>query len=156
MNQVVRFSFLSLLVALIGLTGCASKKKTAKQIDALQSQIGTITDELVRLDQSVQETRASIQAQENRRVEFVAAGSAPAATAGNIYRTPSGFELPSPNIQQALKNAGYYDGSVDGKIGSATKEAVKSFQRDHGLRADGVVGRQTWGKLKVYLSGTAK
>ena len=149
MNNVVRLSFLSLVGALVAFSGCAHKKKTSR-LDAMQAQIGTITDELVRMDQAIQETRASIQAQESRRYE--AAGSG-APSSGPTYRTPSGFELPSAHIQQALKNAGYYDGTVDGKIGPGTRDAVKAFQRDNGLKPDGVVGRQTWGKLKTHLSG---
>jgi hypothetical protein len=58
-------------------------------------------------------------------------------------------------VQQALKNAGFYQGSVDGRSGPMTRDAVKEFQRVHGLQDDGVVGKQTWAKLKVYstLSG---
>ena len=61
----------------------------------------------------------------------------------------------SREVQQALKNAGFYQGTVDGKSGPQTKEAIKEFQRVHGLTDDGVAGRQTWAKLKAYsdLSG---
>ncbi|MBI3996943.1 MAG: peptidoglycan-binding protein, partial [Candidatus Omnitrophica bacterium] len=55
-------------------------------------------------------------------------------------------------IQTALKNAGYYSGSIDGKIGSQTKQAIKEFQRTHGLSADGKVGPKTWTPLAQYLS----
>jgi len=51
----------------------------------------------------------------------------------------------------ALKNAGFYDGAVDGKIGSKTKEGIKAFQKANNLTADGVVGRGTWVKLKNHL-----
>ena len=154
MKNAVRLSFLTLLGALVIFTGCA-RKKTSK-IDAIQAQIGTITDELVRLDQAIQEPRAQIQAQEGRQFAGSSSGAGAASSGSGIYRTPSGFELPSANIQQALKNAGYYDGGLDGKIGPGTRDAVKAFQRDHGLKADGVVGRQTWSKLKGYLSGSVK
>lgn len=46
-------------------------------------------------------------------------------------------------IQQVLKNQGYYNGSVDGNFGSATESAVKAFQRAKGLTADGKAGSQT-------------
>ena len=54
-------------------------------------------------------------------------------------------------IQQALKNAGFYQGSIDGKVGPQTREAIKEFQRANGLHVDGVVGRQTWERLAPYL-----
>jgi peptidoglycan hydrolase-like protein with peptidoglycan-binding domain len=56
------------------------------------------------------------------------------------------------NIQQALKNAGLYDGSIDGKIGPKTKRAIEEFQRQNDLQVDGKVGQKTWEKLKVFLA----
>jgi peptidoglycan hydrolase-like protein with peptidoglycan-binding domain len=53
-------------------------------------------------------------------------------------------------VQQALKNAGFYQGTIDGSNGPMTRDAVKEFQRVHGLTDDGVVGKQTWAKLKAY------
>jgi peptidoglycan hydrolase-like protein with peptidoglycan-binding domain len=58
------------------------------------------------------------------------------------------------DIQNALKNAGFYTGVVDGKFGLMTKKAVEKFQEANGLKADGKVGPNTWNKLKSYLSAT--
>ena len=58
-------------------------------------------------------------------------------------------------IQEALKNAGFYQGAVDGKMGSITREAIREFQRVHGLTDDGVVGKQTWAKLRPYTDLSA-
>lgn len=55
------------------------------------------------------------------------------------------------DVQTSLKNAGYYDGKIDGKLGSKTKSAIKSFQRDHELTVDGIIGKRTWSMLKTYL-----
>ena len=54
-------------------------------------------------------------------------------------------------IQQALKNAGYYDGVVDGKFGGKTKTAIMEFQKNMGLKADGVAGKMTKEKLLKYI-----
>ena len=152
MSSVLRFSALfGLGLLLVANTGCARKKS---KVDALQAQVNTISDELVRLDQSVQELRGAKEGAGAPGSSAVSEGGT--SYSGGVYRTPSGFELPSINIQKALKNAGYYRGNVDGKIGSATKEAVKAFQRDNGLEADGVVGRRTWDKLKVHLGAAIK
>jgi peptidoglycan hydrolase-like protein with peptidoglycan-binding domain len=78
--------------------------------------------------------------------------TAPARTAPARKKssTSTSSLKPSTNeIQQALKNAGFYQGAVDGKMGPMTREAVKEFQRVHGLTDDGVVGRQTWAKLRA-------
>ncbi|MBU1912234.1 MAG: peptidoglycan-binding protein [Candidatus Omnitrophica bacterium] len=61
-------------------------------------------------------------------------------------------EKPSvQDIQQALKNAGLYEGKIDGILGPMTREAIKSFQSQNGLKSDGKVGSMTWQKLKEYL-----
>ena len=54
-------------------------------------------------------------------------------------------------IQQALKNAGFYKGDIDGKIGLKTRSAVKAFQKSKELIADGVVGQKTWDELNKYF-----
>lgn len=50
--------------------------------------------------------------------------------------------------QALLKDvAGKPVGNVDGIFGPATEQAVKSFQRDRHLTADGIVGQHTWAYL---------
>ena len=62
------------------------------------------------------------------------------------------IEKPTPQqIQEALKNAGLYDGSIDGSIGPKTKKAIEAFQSQNGLTADGKVGAKTWAKLGTHL-----
>ena len=46
-------------------------------------------------------------------------------------------------IQRKLKTLGFYDGSVDGDYGSATKKAVKAFQKKAGLSQNGTVNSAT-------------
>lgn len=50
-------------------------------------------------------------------------------------------------VQRTLADWGYYFGAIDGTYGYKTFVAVRSFQRDSGLRADGIVGRATWEAL---------
>ncbi|MHC1786186.1 MAG: peptidoglycan-binding protein [Christensenellales bacterium] len=47
------------------------------------------------------------------------------------------------NLQQALKRRGYLEGTVDGKYGIGTLDAVKRFQADYGLSQDGDAGPAT-------------
>lgn len=44
-------------------------------------------------------------------------------------------------VQSALARAGYYDGPVDGRLGKATREALRRYQSDHGLEVTGNVDR---------------
>lgn len=67
------------------------------------------------------------------------------------YPEPT-IELSAKQIQKALKSAGFYQGSVDGKIGPKTKESIIKFQKAHSLKADGVVGKRTSAELNKYLS----
>lgn len=54
--------------------------------------------------------------------------------------------------QQNLKtHCAYYTGKIDGVEGSKTKTAYKNFQRDNGLKADGVYGTETNGKLILVI-----
>ncbi len=46
-------------------------------------------------------------------------------------------------LQQALKKLGFYTGSVDGKYGSGTTDAVRDFQKANNLTVDGKAGNAT-------------
>lgn len=59
-------------------------------------------------------------------------------------------------IQTALKNAGYYQSIVDGKMGRKTRKAVRDFQKANNLPVDGQVGKNTWLVLKEYLEKKVK
>lgn len=76
-----------------------------------------------------------------------------------VSDTPSStaaLETPTTKqIQQALQNAGLYQGKIDGVIGSKTKAAIKAFQEGNGLTADGKVGKKTWAKLAPFLNNPA-
>ncbi|WP_411502015.1 spore cortex-lytic enzyme [Brevibacillus centrosporus] len=52
------------------------------------------------------------------------------------------------DLQYRLQMLGYYDEKLDGVYGSDTIHAVKQFQRNYGLPADGIVGNNTWRTLK--------
>ena len=46
-------------------------------------------------------------------------------------------------IQKKLKSLGLYSGSVDGIYGTATQKAVRQFQKNCGITADGIAGPKT-------------
>jgi hypothetical protein len=47
------------------------------------------------------------------------------------------------NVQNALKELGYYTGDVNGSLGVNTRRALTAYQQDHGLDATGVVDEAT-------------
>lgn len=57
-------------------------------------------------------------------------------------------------VQQKLKELGYYNGAIDGIFGSGTINAVKNFQRDYGLTVDGIVGTRTLNALGLGTSSS--
>jgi peptidoglycan hydrolase-like protein with peptidoglycan-binding domain len=55
-------------------------------------------------------------------------------------------------MQTALRELGYYAGSLTGNFGSLTGEAVRAFQKANSLTSDGIAGSTTLNKL---YSGSA-
>ena len=50
-------------------------------------------------------------------------------------------------IQSGLKSAGYFGGQIDGKFSIMTRQAVTTFQKTAGLKADGIVEEKTFKAL---------
>jgi peptidoglycan hydrolase-like protein with peptidoglycan-binding domain len=44
---------------------------------------------------------------------------------------------------------------LEGSFGPSTEAAIKAFQRQRGLPADGIVGPDTWGQLVTFASSSA-
>lgn len=55
-------------------------------------------------------------------------------------------------VQERLRDLGFYRGAIDGIYGPATEAAVKKFQEQKGLKADGIVGPYTY---QVFYPGYA-
>lgn len=76
-----------------------------------------------------------------------AAPSRPTVYPRTIRKGDSGEEV--KRCQEILMRDGYAlpKYGADGKFGNETRKAVKAFQKDHNLVADGIVGPLTWEKL---------
>jgi peptidoglycan hydrolase-like protein with peptidoglycan-binding domain len=135
------------LVVVFGLTsfiGCNKKKKDDADLNGVATENVVSVTDTSNTDMTnsvpvvVENTSAA-----STDVPEPAMASAPVDVTGK----------PTPKeIQQALKNAGLYDGKVDGTVGPKTKKAIEAFQTQNGLKADGKVGRKTWKALSVYLN----
>ncbi len=76
-------------------------------------------------------------------------GTGAATAVGTSYRTlkkgMSGNDVFT--LQEGLIYAGFFDRMPDGKYGDNTVEAVKAYQKDNKLKADGIAGDETQRKL---------
>ncbi len=139
-------TFFVLFVFLFSLTGCATGRKQKdlerqgfkNQISALEAQIQSKDEEISGLrDALTKATEEKTEATKKTDKKMVI---------GEVKSRPNAKE-----IQIALKNAGYNPGSIDGRKGKQTKEAIRAFQKANNLREDGKVGKKTWDLLKEYL-----
>ena len=143
-----------MLAATAVMSGCAGGPGK-RDMSRVQSQLNLLEDRVTQLERS--NTGGGPIASlipEPAAVREPASANEPSqdianASSHKIFAKPSVRE-----IQQSLKNAGFYQGAIDGKTGPMTKEAIREFQRVHGLKDDGVVGKQTWAKLSTYQDMT--
>ena len=54
-------------------------------------------------------------------------------------------------LQQRLKSYGFYSGEINGVFDQAIEEAVKTFQEEEGLVADGILGLATQEALDIAI-----
>jgi len=73
---------------------------------------------------------------------------------GNLATGSRGSSV--SQMQQILKQFGYYPGPIDGVFGPQTKEAIKTFQQDSGISNDGIFGPITQGKLIEWQANPLK
>mgnify|MGYP003309205772 CR=1 FL=1 len=80
----------------------------------------------------------------------------PAPVEAKTYTTlRKGDEGPDVvTLQQALAELGYLSGAADGNFGTGTQTAVKKFQQDNNLDADGIAGKMTQEALFAKSSVT--
>ena len=150
-------SVLGVVFLALVITGC-HKKETAEvpgsQPVVMEQTAGAPTANAPIVEAAVSQADSSIQAA-STAVE-TAASAVTEATQSAVEQAAAVIEKPTPQqIQQALKNAGLYNGKVDGEIGPKTKRAIEAFQSQNGLTADGKVGAKTWSKLGSHLSGAS-
>lgn len=132
------------------LAGCAGQR-TAQEISRLRSDVSLLDQRVGQMERTGLKPSSTAEWPADAQAPATSPGSTGAIEVARISSSVPSLKPSKKEIQQALKNAGIYQGAVDGKIGPRTREAVKEFQRIQGLKVDGVVGRQTWEKLLPYL-----
>ncbi len=131
-----------ILVVLAGfyIFGCGKKEVTESGPQAVMTMEGLSTME------SAAPVTSETKAFEPKTTETQTTSLKPLPLAEPPYK-PTATE-----IQTSLKNAGYYAGEIDGKIGPMTKKAIKDFQEANNLEADGKAGPKTWEALSKNLN----
>lgn len=154
-----RISFIIIaliLSASLSLPGCSSaQKKLSEEVKGIKTKVDTLETRVegVETKQSEVERIAMEQAQ---KVEEMKAQSARSSSKSNVkikHRKSTKDKARVKEIQECLKNAGFYKGEIDGVKGRKTRSAIRKFQAENGLVADGVVGKRTWEALSRYSSG---
>lgn len=143
-KKVFALFFVALIVLPVLFFGCKGKvEKTPDYQLSETQQMPQMTDTLVTTEP----------AQTIAMTEAIPPTAAPQlAPQPQSPRVDSGIN--SRDIQMALKNAGFYAGAIDGKVGPKTKSAILEFQKAKGLKVDGKVGPKTWAELEKYLIQT--
>jgi len=153
-----------IFILAVVLSGCATTQ-TKTQNEQIESRVTELEKnlqakdaEIVDLQYQVKDLSSKIDASKSTDVDQAAPDSQGAAGNDAVKSTDISdntqiirVKVSPEKIQRALKSAGVYTGQVDGRIGAGTKEAIIEFQKSHGLKADGVLGRRTWDALKTYL-----
>jgi peptidoglycan hydrolase-like protein with peptidoglycan-binding domain len=150
--KIALIAFLGLAVATVGCKKKADDVNLATNtgFDSLQ------TEELAQLPQT-----GAASANQQSAIEVLPIETSPVTQAVTTTTTATAVTAPADGlsyqqkIQTALKNAGLYNGSIDGKIGPGTRKAIEAFQKDHKLKVDGKVGPKTWIALEPYFTGQA-
>lgn len=136
-----------LFFAMVFLSGCAtlsgkkSSQPTVKPFKAEDKDTVVAKEEVIPAEPEVKETSAP--------QEEIYAPAEPKQASGQSAVSPK--KLSRKQIQRALKKAGFYKGAIDGKLGKKTRKAIKEFQKANGLKADGIVGKNTRALLVNYL-----
>ena len=143
------------------LTGCATTQKPSA-INNLQIKVAQMEKTLEEKDQEILDLKDQVQ-DLSSQIDNVSAAHASAAAeespkpkavasaASSDDERIIRVEASAFDVQKALKSAGYYSGTVDGKMGAKSRKAISDFQKDHKLSSDGIVGKNTWAELKKYL-----
>jgi peptidoglycan hydrolase-like protein with peptidoglycan-binding domain len=154
-----------MLVGILGMivvAGCQPKEKS-EDLSAIPMQtmdlnavvdkgVGTLEEGAADLAVTAQDQLNQAAAQASATLQTVTENVA--TVAADVQTTTASAVPGTREIQQALQNAGLYQGKIDGSLGPRTLQAIKDFQYKNGLKVDGKVGPKTWAKLSTYLANS--
>ena len=158
----MKLKFLWAILPIFFLAGCVTTRQSS-DLSQLQVKVSQLEHQIAERDQEIDDLKAEVSdltgqmdgggdhetesGESDYKRKSSAATSPSMADDDRIIRVAASAH----DVQKALKKAGYYTGTIDGKVGSATRKAIADFQKDHNLKSDGIIGKQTWTELKSYL-----
>jgi len=156
-NMIKKILGMGILLSVVA--GC-STTKAPSDLSRMQIKVGQLERGISDRDQTIADLKyevESLSAQVNAlrsKPRSKTIGKSSRTTKSSTTSSKSGIirvSASSKQVQSALKNAGYYSGPIDGKVGGKTKLAISEFQKDHDLTTDGIIGKKTWAELKYYI-----
>ena len=150
------FLVIPLVLPLVGCSTVSSKRinNLETKVGALEAKVDSVEQRQSAIEGQTGESRESVgylKGKVDSRGPSTVVVTGAQGNEGYLYKSGK-KSLIRKEIQTALKNAGYYSGSIDGKIGKQTKKAIREFQSANGLKADGIVGPKTRDLLLQYLT----
>ena len=150
MNKIKAALLISLIFTVASLSGCQTvPKKFREEVGGIKTRVETLESRVEGMETKQAEveraTGEQAQAMDELRAEKEQART-------NISVKSRGFKGKkwTKEIQLCLKNAGFYDGEIDGIKGKRTRKAIRAFQEANGLSPDGIVGKKTWEVLSKH------
>ncbi len=150
------------VIVMMVLSGCVTSSPNSSNVNMLQMRVGELEREVQTKDNEIKDLQYQIKdlsyeidrlknksprMEKRPAVSSAVPASSKTEADDDIIRVKASIR----QVQVALKKAGYYKGNIDGKVGDMTKTAISDFQKDHGLKVDGILGQKTWNELKTYL-----
>ncbi len=148
-----RYAVGVVLLGAMMMSGCAAQRQ-ASSLNRVQADLQMLDQRVSQLERGSVAQASSAAWPTEPSASTTASDIARGSTAPAIALA-STVKPATKVVQQALKNAGVYQGAMDGKLGPQTRAAIRDFQRANGLSVDGKVGKQTWSKLSAYASASS-
>jgi murein L,D-transpeptidase YcbB/YkuD len=146
-----------MMLAVFLVSGCSTvPKKFKEEVTGIKSKVDTLESRVESVESKQLESERLV-SQQSQTIDELRAEKERMVKTNITSRTghrPAKAQI--KEIQVFLQNAGFYKGNIDGVKGRNTKKAIKEFQRANGLKADGIVGANTWEALSKYGNAPAQ
>lgn len=136
MNKLVGSMIIGGLLAMSPVMALADNSSQSAQVQALLAQIKTLQAQMAAL-QAAQAQVATASTNVSSSVQLIR----------NLKEGMSGDDIAALQTLLASDPTIFPNGNVNGVFGSSTREALKKFQRKHGIEALGFAGPKTLKKL---------